>query len=104
MGFLDKIDLSNSYIVLGLMVVILFMALLIFVPSTEASPKHKTVLKILIYFALPSLVLMDSHNSTLRNIYMNDHEEKKAEDVFSEIMYTPTGGAEDVGFMNTIYK
>jgi hypothetical protein len=93
------IDLGNSYIILGIIILILFIVLMIFMPSTENSPRHKTMLKILLYFSLPSAVLLDIHNRKIKDKYIYDSEGKKADDVFNDIMYT--AGNED--YSNSIF-
>lgn len=102
MKILEYLDVGNPYVVLGLMVAWLFVLLLIFVPTTDTTPRHKTMTKILLYFSLPSAVVLDLLNTKLRGKYASESESKQADDVFNEVMYS--AGGYEAKTIDDLYK
>jgi hypothetical protein len=81
-------DLANPYVCAAALIIILIIILTIFVKSDN---KISTVLQISLYFGIAAVIILDVHNSYLKNVYIDKDDDLLMDSVVKQA----TGGYND---------
>lgn len=78
-GFLGNSIKSPFWLALMITVIIILITIFVY-PAKKSAPISK-LLKLMIYIFITSLILIFLHDNAIREVWQNEHEDKKAREI-----------------------